>query len=286
MFVCFRNRIEKEKRTQPKPKTRNPAKPAQAAQVFPSPFDPNPSPAAPLAAQRPSSRCGPAPHHALPALSQSRSFPPHWASDQRPARSHVAQPAQRRSAARARPAQFTLAFRAFARTAFACPATDRPGPLVSGLPSTFLLPPRARTPLLRSARTPTARGPAPPRARARGPLASPSERPSLLEAAARAQDRAIRCPRSAFPTQNPAEITGTRLPSSYAEDHGLFLYFGPVSLPCASLFPYPRSQGQTTLCSRLAPPCRSSTPSRPRRPAAPPFLPSPSRAPPRARASP
>ena len=39
MFVCFRNRIEKEKRTQPKPKTGNQTKP-KAQPAFPSFFSP------------------------------------------------------------------------------------------------------------------------------------------------------------------------------------------------------------------------------------------------------
>ena len=61
-------------------------------------------------------------------------------------------------------------------------ATDRPGPLISGLPSTFLLQPRdGRIPLLAGPAAPELacpRATPPPQ----GPLASPSERPSLLEA--------------------------------------------------------------------------------------------------------
>ena len=74
------------------------------------------------------------------------------------------------------------------------PATDRPGPLVSGLPSTFLLQPRDdRIPLLAGPAAPELacpRATPPPQ----GPLASPSERPSLLEASpTRAGSNQNRC---------------------------------------------------------------------------------------------
>jgi hypothetical protein len=132
------------------------------------------------------------------------------------------------------------------------PLTAR-APLVSVSSSTFLSSTSRRTPLLRSARTPTARGPAPPRAHARDPLASHSTSFLLLQTAARAQDRAIRCPRSVFPAQNPAEITGARPPSSCAEDHGLILYLSPAHPPTPSPSPPLLAEPRHTVPLRIPP---------------------------------
>jgi len=135
-----------------------------------------------------------------------------------------------------------------ARTAFACSATDRAAPPVSAPSSTFLLPPRARVPLLRVARCPWPRS---ARARARGPLAGLPEPLLLLEASPLEPDQAEPLGRSAIPAQRQSRPRSPlSMPGAHAKRPGVPL-IGTAAAPRTSPIPQPPPLHRITATEQL-----------------------------------
>ena len=139
---------------------------------------------------------------------------------------------------------------------------ERSGPPASAPSSTFLLPPRARVPLLRVARCPWPRS---ARARARGPLAGHPELLLLLEASPLEPDRAKPLGRSAFPAeQRPAAITAASPPGTPSQDPRGSL----ISIPRPPAPPIPQLRSREARAAhprRAAPLLRHTEPLRRRR---------------------